>query len=295
MFRNTSDAAGEGGSFGPVACTTVGTIRTLFGPHGSAHVVRASGATVPVHVGLSVYRDDVIVTDADGAVGVTFEDGTSFCLGAETRMVVDEFICDSDGTLKSALFRFLQGTFNFLSGRTANSDRLTISTPFATIHGTARGGAGLVALTAFTFAIIREVQAASQKSAFLDDDRFPYEYLEAGTIEITTKEPVPRTITVNNPALTVVIRPAGTGGTYNVEQAANSAARMAELQDAYKSVATLYSQGQNDTFIQQHRRADLDGEKTGIIRQVGSQSSEGLFEFGGLLDSRITLLSAIFW
>ena len=212
MFRNTSDAAGEGGSFGPVACTTVGTIRTLFGPHGSAHVVRASGATVPVHVGLSVYRDDVIVTDADGAVGVTFEDGTSFCLGAETRMVVDEFICDSDGTLKSALFRFLQGTFNFLSGRTANSDRLTISTPFATIHGTARGGAGLVALTAFTFAIIREVQAASQKSAFLDDDRFPYEHLEAGTIEITTKEPVPRTITVNNPALTVVIRPAGTGG-----------------------------------------------------------------------------------
>ena len=278
MFRSANDAAAEGPGPAHQRGTDLKAIGAILTLNGSANVIRASGSTVPVYVGISVFQGDVIVTGDDGAVGVTFEDGSVFCLGASTRMVLDEFICDRDGTLSSALFRFLQGTFNFITGRIARSDGISIDTPFATIRNVARGGGlGVLTLTAFTFAALKEIQAASQNAAFLDDDALTYQDLEHGTFEIVTKEPNPRTFMVDNPGVTVVIRP-GTGGTFNVEQAANSASRMAELQAASQEAAATFLQGQTDSFIRQHRRADIDGDDASgsIIRHVGASGSEGL-------------------
>src|SRR5688572_24244264 len=103
MYRNVGDSAG-GGDVAGIARESgtlagpIGTIRML---GGSALVVRASGVTVPAYVGISVYQNDVIVTDVDGSVGITFQDGTAFNLGASTRMILDEFVYDaSNGTLK---------------------------------------------------------------------------------------------------------------------------------------------------------------------------------------------------
>ena len=269
MYRCTGDEAGsvvEADQRGAI----VGKIRTVVG---SSHVVR-SGAAIPAHVGLSLFQGDVIVTGDDGAVGITFADGAVFNLASSTRMVLDEFNCNPEGTLKSGLIHFLQGTFSFLAGRTTGSDRLAIQTPFGTIRSTARGGGmGVLTLAALTFAIIKELQAASQDAAFLDDDLIDYEHLQAGVIEITTKGANSQLYRLTNPGVTVVIRPIG-GGAYNVEQAANSATRMLELQAASQAATATYLLGQQDSFIQQYRRADIDGS---IIRHAGAQGSEGFF------------------
>ena len=255
MYRCTGDEAGSVVE-ADQRDAIVGKIRTVVG---SSHVVR-SGAAIPAHVGLSLFQGDVIVTGDDGAVGITLADGTAFNLASSTRMVLDEFNCDSEGTLKSGLIHFLQGTFSFLAGRTTGSDRLSIQTPFGTIRSTARGGGmGVLTLAALTFAIIKELQAASQDAAFLDDDLIDYEHLQAGVIEITTKGANSQLYRLTNPGVTVVIRPIG-GGAYNVEQAANSATRMLELQAASQAATATYLLGQQDSFIQQYRRADIDGD-----------------------------------
>ena len=56
--------------------------------------MRADGEIVRVSVGDLVYRGDTIETGADGAVGITFIDGTAFNLSAAARLVLNEFVCD---------------------------------------------------------------------------------------------------------------------------------------------------------------------------------------------------------
>ena len=83
-----------------------------------------------------VYRGDTIETEADGAVGITFADGTAFDLSAAARLVLNEFVCDPAGTPNSALFSLVQGAFSFVAGKVAKTGGLRIDTPFATIRGT---------------------------------------------------------------------------------------------------------------------------------------------------------------
>ena len=83
-------------------------------------------------VGDLVYRGDTIETEADGAVGITFADGTAFDLSAAARLVLNEFVCDPAGTPNSALFSLVQGAFAFIAGKVAKTGGLRIDTPFAT-------------------------------------------------------------------------------------------------------------------------------------------------------------------
>ena len=79
--------------------------------------MRADGEIVRVSVGDLVYRGDTIETEADGAVGITFIDGTAFDLSATARLVLNEFVCDRTGTPNSALFSLVQGAFVSLPAR----------------------------------------------------------------------------------------------------------------------------------------------------------------------------------
>src|SRR5262245_37166294 len=149
MFRATYDAPGDDGAVGGCAQLTgapppptIGKIQTATGP---VTVVDARGVVAQVNAGDSVCLHDTIETGADGAVGITFTDGTAFNLSNNAQMALNEFVCDSNGTSNSALFSLNQGAFSFTAGKVAKSGGLRIDTPVARIRGTSQGrGTGIL-------------------------------------------------------------------------------------------------------------------------------------------------------
>src|SRR5262245_14936101 len=134
----------------------IGKVETVIG---QVTVMDARGVVAQVKVGDPVYRHDTIENGADGAVGITFIDGTAFTLSNNARMALNEFVCD--GTSNSALFSLSKGVFAFIAGKIAKTGGLRIDTPFARIRGAAQdGGIGILTLAALAFSTIREIQAA---------------------------------------------------------------------------------------------------------------------------------------
>ncbi|HMF20861.1 MAG TPA: hypothetical protein VKG24_01875, partial [Pseudolabrys sp.] len=122
MFRGVCDAPADDGAVGGCAQVVgtpppqaIGKVQTATGP---VTVMGASGV-VAHKVGDRVYRHDTIETGADGAVGITFTDGTAFNLSNNARMALNEFVCD--GTSNSALFSLSKGVFAFIAGKVAKT------------------------------------------------------------------------------------------------------------------------------------------------------------------------------
>ncbi|XUJ34827.1 hypothetical protein ACQ5SK_02260 [Bradyrhizobium japonicum] len=61
------------------------------------------------------------------------------------------------------------------------------------------GRFGMLSLTALLFSMIKEVRAADPNATFLDDDTITYKDFAHGVFELTTKEPIPRHIIVEDP------------------------------------------------------------------------------------------------
>ena len=217
----------------------IGNIQTAIG-YGTLR--REGGIAVQVIVGDPVCQGDVIETAADGRIGIRFIDGTVFNLSCSTCVVLNEFVCDSTGTSHSALFGVTKGAFAIIAGQAASTAGLRVDTPFGSIRGRAHaGGFGMLSLTALTFSLMNEVRAADPNATFLDDDSITYKDFEHGAFELVTKEAVPRHIIVEDPGVTVVLRPQGSS--VSVNQVTNSPARMAELQAAQQEALTTATKG----------------------------------------------------
>jgi Bacterial Ig-like domain (group 3)/FecR protein len=217
----------------------IGNIETVIG---CGTISRASGDTVQVMAGDPVCRGDVIETAADGLIEIRFIDGTVFTLSRDTRAVLSEFARDSNGTLRSALLAVTRGTFAFFAGQLATTGSLTVDTPVGSIRSRAQaGGIGMLSLTALTFALMKEVQAADPNITFLDDDSVAYKDLDHGVFELVTKEAIPRHIIVEDPGETVVLT--RRGSSVSVNQVANSPARMEELQAAQQDALANFAKG----------------------------------------------------
>ena len=85
----------------------IGHILTAIGS--GTLTLTGGGVAVQVKVGDPVCQGDVIETAADGRVGIRFIDDTAFNLSSSARMVVDEFVYDSNGTSDSAQFGVTAG------------------------------------------------------------------------------------------------------------------------------------------------------------------------------------------
>lgn len=96
---------------------------------------RSDGSRVELSAGDPVYQDDVIETSAGGACGLRFNDDTTFSIGQDARMVIDDFVYDPSAGTGSAVMNVLQGSFSFVSGQVAQSgdDALQVKTPVLTI------------------------------------------------------------------------------------------------------------------------------------------------------------------
>ena len=119
----------------PASAEAIGKIEKVLG---IVNVVR-NGVSVALHVGDAVYKSDVIQTASDASCGISFPDGTALNLIANTRMALNDYSYDPNGTSNSALFSLVEGTFAFVAGKVAHSGDMKIATPVATmgIRGTA--------------------------------------------------------------------------------------------------------------------------------------------------------------
>ncbi|MCF8479306.1 MAG: FecR domain-containing protein [Rhodospirillum sp.] len=124
----------------------LGTIGSVTRAEGTVTVIRTDGTSVEVHSGDPIYQGDVVSTSGDGAVGITFLDGSAFSLGGSGRMVLDEMVYDPGTGEGSSSVSLVSGVFSFVSGEIAKSgpDAMTVSTPVATIG--IRGTKGIIKL-----------------------------------------------------------------------------------------------------------------------------------------------------
>ena len=119
----------------------IGTVETV---EGSVTASRLDGTTDPLDVGAPIFEGDVLETAPDAAIGVLFIDNTTFALGENARMVIDELVFDPQSEEGSSSFSVVSGVFGFVSGQIANSgpDNMTITTPIFIlgVRGTAAAG-----------------------------------------------------------------------------------------------------------------------------------------------------------
>jgi hypothetical protein len=84
-----------------------------------AATVERGGQALPLKPGDPIHQDDVLVTGADGHLGVTLRDETRVSLGPNTRVNLAEFaFAPGEGRLGLVL-RVVSGLLSYVSGRIA--------------------------------------------------------------------------------------------------------------------------------------------------------------------------------
>ena len=86
---------------------------------GAVTILRAHGVSETASPGTAVFQGDVIATGAASSLSVTLIDSSTFAMGGDGRMVIDELMFDPDGDDGSALFTMIEGVFSFVSGEIA--------------------------------------------------------------------------------------------------------------------------------------------------------------------------------
>ena len=128
------------GSQGAAGTREIGRVERL---DGSTTVTHADGSTEALVVGSLVYQDDIVATGAGSKVFMVFSDGTTFTLGANAEMVLDELVYKPAEGLGSLVVSVLKGTFVFATGKIAATkpDAMRVGTPSGTlgIRGTKVG------------------------------------------------------------------------------------------------------------------------------------------------------------
>src|SRR5215471_101146 len=122
--------------------------------------IKRAETVAQASTGDSVYLSDVIATEADGSVAISFVDGNAIYLRPSTVMVLNEFVFNTGKSSNSALFRILKGAFAVIAGKLASGGRLIIETPLGQIQSKAPGaGIGSLAFGILTFTLINELKA----------------------------------------------------------------------------------------------------------------------------------------
>ncbi len=108
-----------------------GSIKNLQG----VVLVERQGAAIPAEKGMRIYARDVIVTGADGSVGVILQDNTIFSLGPDSRLALEEYVFAPDEGRFALLAKMIKGTFVYLSGVIAklSPESVRLETPVGTI------------------------------------------------------------------------------------------------------------------------------------------------------------------
>ena len=97
--------------------------------------IERGGQKLPATLGAMLQAGDVVVTGADGSVGITFLDNSLLSAGPNSVLAIDRFAFDStthQGTFESSLQK---GTLAVVSGKLAKQspDAMKVKTPAAVL------------------------------------------------------------------------------------------------------------------------------------------------------------------
>ena len=121
----------------------IGVVRTV---DGTAYIRRA-GAQLQPAVGDAVQEGDVLMTGADGSLGVALSDNALLSLGPASEIHLVEFAFEPRNAIFAFLARILLGTFVYVSGDIGrlSPDSVIIETPVGVIGIRGTRFAGFVA------------------------------------------------------------------------------------------------------------------------------------------------------
>ena len=119
----------------PPAAKVVGHVAKMTG---SASIVR-NGVTIDVQTGDAVYQTDVVQTGSRSSLGLVLDDGTTFNLSANARLMLNDLTFDASSTSNSSFITLVEGAANFVAGQIARTGDMKVATPVAVIgiRGTA--------------------------------------------------------------------------------------------------------------------------------------------------------------
>src|SRR5262249_17316006 len=80
-----------------------------------------------------IFEHDMLMTGPGAALGITFDDQTTFSLSANTRIVLDSFVYQKGGGNNGANFNVAVGTAAFVASMVAKTGDMKISRPRATL------------------------------------------------------------------------------------------------------------------------------------------------------------------
>lgn len=102
---------------------------------GHATITHTDGTKETVTIGTAIYQGDVIETDAQGAVNITFVDETTMAVSENARFAVDNYNYDPATESGTTNFSVLRGLFVFTSGLIGRDDPddVKIETPVGSI------------------------------------------------------------------------------------------------------------------------------------------------------------------
>ncbi|MFZ0818551.1 MAG: FecR domain-containing protein [Candidatus Acidiferrales bacterium] len=102
---------------------------------GDVFWLTADGHMVPIKPGTPIYFGEHIITKPGGHMRVMLLDETVFVIGADSDMVIDEFVYDPNTSVGKITARITKGVFRFVSGKVAREqpDNMKINVPTGTI------------------------------------------------------------------------------------------------------------------------------------------------------------------
>ena len=105
----------------------VGSVASVTQP---ASVARSGAAAAALKKGDPIRKGDRLTTGVGGALGVTFDDETTFSLSASASLTVDEFVY-RPGQRGSATINVVRGTAGFVAAQVAKTGDMKVTTPGA--------------------------------------------------------------------------------------------------------------------------------------------------------------------
>ncbi len=163
------------------SATSIGLVQVL---SGSVFARRADGTQVSLRTGDPIFQGDVVETGPDSTLNLIFIDETTFTLGSEARLAIDELVYNPATASGTTTLSILKGAFVFVSGEIAHHDytQMKIGTPVATIgiRGTTVAGIVKAPGERSQFTVIDgEITVATRVASVTLNDAFETTYVES--------------------------------------------------------------------------------------------------------------------
>ena len=89
---------------------------------GNAEVRQPDGSWKEVKLGTKIYLNDSIRTGKEGKVAIKLADGTSFTIGQDSDLTIDEFVYDQNTNIGKLTASLAKGVFRFVTGKMIRGD-----------------------------------------------------------------------------------------------------------------------------------------------------------------------------